>query len=508
MTPLRKIAASVIVVCALFSSACSKDPAADPAAADERLTEIYQKKVLEFSPCERTSTTQAASLVSESRCMMYQRPENPDDANGRQITLQVMVIPSLQSNPALDPLVILAGGPGQAATEMANLGLIFSKIRQTRDIVLLDQRGTGMLSPMRCIESPMKLTDMSTENLLQRQLETISACLGEMQADPRYYTTDIAIQDLESLRVYLGYQQMNLWGGSYGTRVALAFLQAYPASVRTTILDGVAPTAISLPLYIERDASRSLESVFDACAAEPSCAGHYPDLRMRFDALSERFKKPQVISVADPVTGEALTISADIDWLHGALRSPLYGRVTQRLVPFIIEQAFAGNYAPLLSVSAINGGINEAMFLSVVCSEDVARLNQADFDQERAQPYKLKSQHLNVPVIEACKVWPTRTLPDSYFKPVVSDKPVLVFSGASDPVTPPSWGESILPGLSNAQHFIVDGFAHNTLGTRCTVEMITDFIETADLSALDSSCLSNIKRRPFFIGTGGSATHD
>nr|MBC8272925.1 alpha/beta hydrolase [Gammaproteobacteria bacterium] len=106
------------------------------------------------------------------------------------------------------------------------------------------------------------------------------------------------------------------------------------------------------------------------------------------------------------------------------------------------------------------------------------------------------------------KTWPSRALPASYFEPVVSEKPVLVFSGASDPVTPPSWGDSILPGLVNAQHFVVEGFAHNTLGTRCTVGMITDFVDTANFSALDSSCLSNIKRRPFFIGTGGSQLHD
>jgi pimeloyl-ACP methyl ester carboxylesterase len=329
-----------------------------------------------------------------------------------------------------------------------------------------------------------------------------------MEADPRFYTTDIAIQDLEALRMYLGYKQLNLWGGSYGTRVALAFLKAYPKSVRTIILDGVAPAAITLPLHIERDASRALERVFEACDAEPSCSNHYPNLRMHFDDLSARFEKPQIISVTDPVTGQKLTLSADIDWLHAALRSPLYGRMTQRLMPFIIEQAYAGHYAPLLSVSALDGGINSAMFLSVICSEDVARISQANFDQAQAQPYILKSRQLNIPIIEACKIWPSRALPASYFEPVVSDKPVLVFSGASDPVTPPSWGDSILPGLVNAQHFVVEGFAHNTLGTRCTVGMITDFVDTANFAALDSSCLSNIKRRPFFIGTGGSQRHD
>ncbi|MDC0939022.1 alpha/beta fold hydrolase [Pseudomonadales bacterium] len=504
MTALCKIAAPLLVVSMLCLSACSEAPD----GKDEILANLYDKRALEFEPCERASTTPAASLVSESRCMIFERPENPDLADGRQIPLQVMVIPSLQSNPVLDPLVILAGGPGQAATELANLGLIFNKIRQARDILLLDQRGTGKLSPMRCAEAPEKLTDLSTRNLLKLQTKTLDTCLSEMEADPRFYTTDFAIQDLEALRMYLGYKQLNLWGGSYGTRVALAFLKAYPESVRTIILDGVAPAAITIPLHIERDASRALERVFEACDAEPSCSNHYPNLRMHFDDLSARFEKPQIISVTDPVTGQKLTLSADIDWLHAALRSPLYGRMTQRLMPFIIEQAYAGHYAPLLSVSALDGGINSAMFLSVICSEDVARISQANFDLAQAQPYILKSRQLNIPIIEACKVWPSRALPASYFEPVVSDKPVLVFSGASDPVTPPSWGDSILPGLVNAQHFVVEGFAHNTLGTRCTVEMITDFVDTANFSALDSSCLSNIKRRPFFIGTGGSQRHD
>ena len=504
MTALCKIAARLIVASTLCLSACDEAPD----RKDEILADLHQKRALGFEACERTSTTQAASLVSESRCLTFARPENPDLTDGRQISLQVMVIPSLQSNPVLDPLVILAGGPGQAATELANLGLIFNKIRQARDILLLDQRGTGKLSPMRCTEAPEKLSDLSTRNLLQLQTETLNTCLTEMKADPQFYTTDIAIQDLEALRIYLGYKQLNLWGGSYGTRVALAFLKAYPKSVRTMILDGVAPATITLPLHVERDASRALERVFAACDAEPSCSNHYPNLRMYFDDLSARFEEPQMISVTDPVTGKELTFSADIDWLHAALRSPLYGRMTQRLVPFIIDQAYAGHYAPLLSVSALDGDINSAMFLSVICSEDVARISQADFDQAQAQPYKLKSRQLNIPIIEACKLWPSRALPASYFEPVVSDKPVLVFSGASDPVTPPSWGDSILPGLLNSQHFVLEGFAHNTLGTHCTVEMITDFVETADFSALDSSCLSNIKRRPFFIGTGGSERHD
>jgi pimeloyl-ACP methyl ester carboxylesterase len=493
-----------LTLCVLLSSSCSDQ---GRVLAPE-LTEAKQKRSLDFKTCERTSTTQSAGLVSESKCLIFERAENPADPDGRQIPLQVMVIPSLKSNSLADPLLILAGGPGQAATEMASLGLIFGKIRQDRDIVLLDQRGTGKLSPMRCSTTPDQISDLSLDNLLQVQTDLLNTCLLEMDASPQYYTTDIAIQDLEALRKYLGYEKFNLWGASYGTRVALAFLQAYPNSVRTTVIDGVAPSSMSLPLYIERDASRALDMIFEDCAAEPACSVHFPKLRQHFDELGKNLTTQQTLSLQDPVSNEPVTLSVDVDWLHASLRSPLYSRVAQRLVPFIIEQAYEGNFAPLLSVSAIEGDLNEAMFLSVVCSEDVAQISPFEMSQERAKPYTLKSRHLNIPILEACKQWPKRALDKAYFEPTISDKPVLIFSGASDPVTPPSWGDSVMLGLSNSRHLVVEGFAHNTLGSNCTIDIITDFINTADSTKLDATCLSNIKRRPFYVGTGGSTSDD
>lgn len=504
-TSAKRTTFSLLITCCILLNVSCSDHGG---SLNPEFAETKQKRTLDFKTCTRNSTTQAAGLVSESRCLIFERAENPDDPEGRQIPLQVMVIPALKSNSLADPLVILAGGPGQAATEMANLGLIFAKIRQDRDIVLLDQRGTGKLSPMRCSTTPDQINDLSLANLLAVQAELLDTCLLEMDASPQYYTTDIAIQDLEALRKYLGYEKLNLWGASYGTRVALAFLQAYPNSVRTTIIDGVAPSSLSLPLYIERDASRALDMIFDDCAAEPACSANFPKLQQHFDELSKNLITQQTLSLHDPVSNEPITLSVDVDWLHSSLRSPLYSRVAQRLVPFIIEQAYEGNYAPLLSVSAIEGGINEAMFLSVVCSEDVAQISPAKILQEQAKPYSLKSRHLNVPVLEACKRWPKREIASSYFEPTVSDKPVLIFSGASDPVTPPSWGDSVMPGLSNSRHLVVEGFAHNTLGSSCTIDMITHFIDTADFSTLDTTCLSNIKRRPFYIGSGGSTSDD
>ena len=392
-----------------------------------------------------------------------------------------MVLPSLKSASTADPLVILAGGPGQAATDMARLGQIFRTLRQDCDIVLLDQRGTGKLSPMQCQTSQDQLTDLSLDHALSVQTGILNRCLAEMDASPEYYTTDLAIADLEALRIYLGYAQFNLWGASYGTRVALAFLKAYPDSVRTVVIDGVAPAELLMPLYIERDASRALDKIFEDCSADPDCATRFPELVQHFLDLGQRLSEAQTLALNDPLTDQPLSLTVDRDWLHSALRTPLYGRATQRLVPFIIEQAYQGNYAPLLSVSSLDGDISEAMFLSVICSEDVARIDPGKLALEQAEPYSLKSRLLNIPVIEACKLWPTRVIPQSFFDPVVSSKPVLIFSGDLDPVTPPTWGDSVMPGLSNSRHLIVEGFAHNTLGSVCTIDMITKFIDSTDL---------------------------
>lgn len=502
---MRKVTVGQLGVFILGLSICFGTEAQENPQQLQSLKALHKQRIEELGLCERTSATNFPEIVAESRCMEFEVLENPEDPAGRKISLKIMVIPALTPDPALDPVVILAGGPGQAATDMVMLARVFNRARQQREILLVDQRGTGTLSPLQCDIEEDDSVIYSVEGLLAYQEENLPKCLAQMDAAPQYYTTDIAMQDLESIRQYLGYSQFNLWGGSYGTRAALAFLQAYPDSTRSVILDGVAPPTIALPNFVERDASAALEKVFTDCEAQESCAAAYPDLKQHYDALLDSLSEPKDITVFDGLDNSSQEMSINKDMVMALLRFTLYSREAQRLTPYLIEQAYSGNFQPLVGIASPGDGINQFMMMSVLCSEDYSLIQSGQFDQQNKQNYRIHSDLFTDTMLAACEMWPKRQVAQEYFEPVVSDKPVLVFSGAFDPVTPQSWGDLVAKTLSSSRHFVVDGFAHNTMNSPCAIDILNDFVESATVDSIESECLKSLKRRPFFVNAGGAA---
>lgn len=468
-----------------------------------------------FESCPRNATTVLAGMVAESLCTHFSVPEDYAEPDGRRIDLKVMVIPSLNDLPEPDPLFLLAGGPGQAATDLVQAAQVFARLRTDRDIVLVDQRGTGELSPFDCQldEEEMRALearDPDFEETLAIQLDVLHECLAATDARPELYTTDIAMRDLDAVRDYLGYDRLNLWGASYGSRAALAYLQAYPDFTRTVIIDAIAPPALTLPLFTGRDASASLEAVFADCAADSQCSEAYPDLAAHYRELLARLATPEPVTV---------TVDSDFSTLEGSLaayeiqdflRQVLYSREAQRLVPLIIEQAWAGNYRPVFALASQYGEaqINQGMFLSVICSEDYSRLSAARLEAEAGVDYLIESELFTRFVLEACAFWPKRQVPDAYFEPVTADRPVLIFSGALDPVTPPQWGDLVHASLPDAEHLVLEGFGHGTLLTQCTAGIMHDFIDSGALEGLDTGCTGTFRRRPFLVTPGGSTLAD
>lgn len=494
--------------------ACEQD-ASQQSLAREAFLQKRDAVLAEFGPCDRDAGTVLATLVAESLCTVFSVPENYDDPQGRQVDLKLMVIPALSDFPESDPLFLLAGGPGQAATDLVQAAQVFSRTRTERDIVLLDQRGTGELSPFDCQLSEeeteaLERRDPPFEEVLTIQLDVLRKCLSETQADPAYYTTDIAMRDLDQVRDTLGYSQINLWGASYGSRAALAYLRGYPEHTRTVIIDAIAPTALKLPLYNERDVSASLEAVMNDCAQSRECHAAFPALRDHYLELLEHLQTPQPLTYVDYSDYSRLDISLDAYEFQGFLRQVLYSREAQRLLPLIIEQAWEGNYEPVFALAGqyAQAQINQGMFLSVICNEDVTFISKDELEAENASSYLIKSDMFNRFVLEACAFWPVREIPDDYFEPVIENKPVLIFSGALDPVTPPVWGELVHDALPNSEHYVLEGFGHGTLFTTCTSAMMNTFIETASFEALDSNCIETFVRRPFFVTPGGSRMPD
>ena len=495
--------ATLLVLCLL--SACQPETSTYQQKMNHLLSR-QQMLAADFTDCPRTSTTAFPQLVSNARCLYFERPENPDDPGARTLRLKVMVLPAVRSRPEPDALVILVGGPGQAASEAGLMpAQVLARARQYRDVILLDQRGTGELSPFDCEFVDESLApDAGLEELLVVQARMLGNCLGSIQARPEFYTTDIAVADLEALRTHLGYSALNLWGGSYGTRVALAYLAAWPQHTRSVVLDGVAPPAIRLPLYVARDASAALERVFSQCESDPACNARFPELRQEFASLLEQLEEPRQISLQNFRSGETEDVRVDASLLRVLVRSLLYSRESDRLLPMLISRFNAGDFQGLSTLLETEADINQGMFLSVVCSEDVSLITAQERQQALAEGSLLGTEYLVTPTLAACEQWPRRPLEPGYFDAVQSDVPALIFSGALDPVTPPRWGEEVAEGLSNARHFVVDGVAHITLPYGCVGELVSDFVNDPDPQALDAQCLDELQPRPFFLDYGGS----
>lgn len=457
-----------------------------------------------FGACPRDSDTVLPGLVASSRCATFRTPENPDAPDGRQLDLQVMIVPAIRPLPEPDPFVILVGGPGQAATVDALQVLpAFERIRRDRDILLVDQRGTGKLSPFDCEFAEDDSLQQSSELLLEHQTRQLQACLDRVDADPRYYTTDLAVRDLDTIRDWLGYSALNVWGVSYGTRVALMYLKYFPEYTRTVVIDGVAPPGI-LPLEAARDGKRALDRVLALCREESRCASAFPQLLEHYGELRDRYSEAVEIDLRDPNDGTVTSIELRTEYIEALLFQMLYSREATRLIPLFIEQLHAGNLQPLTWVNNTSSGINVPMHYSVICSEDVPLIPDAELAAAANDADVFVYDLLVLPRVEGCNIWPARELPAEFFAPVSSDKPVLIFSASQDPVTPRRWGDRVAETLSNSLHLVADGVGHGTFAYGCSAELIGEFVATAGFATLDTDCIDSLAERPFFTTFGGS----
>ncbi|MEY4634825.1 MAG: hypothetical protein RJA55_623 [Acidobacteriota bacterium] len=432
--------------------------------------------------------------------------ENRATKQGRQVDLNIVLLPALRADAAPDPLFFLAGGPGQGAAQMAKgLREMFRQVLTDRDLVLVDQRGTGKSHPLECADE-----DDSLKALGRTEADAIALlkqCLAGYDADVRLYTTAIAMDDLDDVRAFLGYEQINLYGGSYGTRAGLVYLRQHGDRVRTAVLDGVAPTNMRLPLFFPRDLQRALDLLLADCAANAACHTTYPNLPARLGALMARLEKaPPTVAVVHPRTGERGDVTMTARLLANVLAGALYSPMASSLIPALIERAEQNDFQGLLALASIgdNGrpaNMSVGMQLSVICAEDAPRIPPAEVAKESTGslfgPYVMRLQQ------DACDFWPRGEVADAFYEPVTSAVPTLVMSGALDPVTPPVWGDEIARHLSNATHLVMPGTGHTAGGTGCGLRIIRDFLTKGDAEGLDTSCMANVKRPPFFVTPAG-----
>ncbi|MDX1383188.1 MAG: alpha/beta fold hydrolase [Thermoanaerobaculia bacterium] len=442
-------------------------------------------------------------------------------AAGRRIGLEVAVFPALATDPEPDPLFFLAGGPGQSAVAISRSAAgLFRKIRENRDLVFVDQRGTGDSNPLECPEELLSEEERESLELfpgddlapnLRRDVlaKLLARCRESLDADLRLYTTPIAMDDLDDVRAALGYERINLYGGSYGTRAALIYMRRHPERVRSAILDGAAPTAIRLPMFMAPDAQRALDRLLADCRDDEGCREAFPSLAEDLaTVLDDLGAEPRRVEARHPTSGEQLELAVTRDLFAGMLRNILYSPTLASLAPVMIRQALDGSFDTFLALSLGLTGRSETslamgMMLSVLCAEDLPRLDRAAAVGE-AEPTFLGAALVDQ-FAEACADWPVGELPEGYWEPVASAVPTLVLSGDLDPVTPPRWGEEVVGHLSAGRHLVGPGAGHGVISTSCVPDLAADFVAAGTAEGLDASCLERGRRPPFFLSTAGPA---
>ncbi|MDX1563060.1 MAG: alpha/beta fold hydrolase, partial [Gammaproteobacteria bacterium] len=441
-----------------------------------------------------------------AQCAELVVPLDHSDSNSPSVALFVARVPATTATPEPDPLVLINGGPGGSSVDLylQNRGA-FAPVLRDRDIVLLDQRGTGRsLSGLDCdLPEDFELVTSTRDEIRA----IVDACIAEFPFDPRFFTTSVAVEDLELLRQTLGVDEWNIYGISYGTRVAQHYLRRHGEHVRTMILDGVVPAELTLGPAIATDAQTALDAIFARCAASAPCAARFASLRGQFDELRQRFDNGSIeVFIDDPVTGEPTSLVLDESHLQGVVRLMSYSDATVALLPLVIDETYRGNYRPLaaqaeLQIQAVSDSIGFAMHNSVVCTEDAPYF-------DRVSNPDATWLYLGTTVVDGlraiCESWPAGVIDDDFKDAVESARPVLLLSGEHDPVTPPSYAERVIDaGLTNARHIVGPAQGHGLAGVGCMPRLIREFIETADLEALDSDCVDAEPPMPFFLNFQG-----
>jgi pimeloyl-ACP methyl ester carboxylesterase len=486
-----KTSTAILALLGLFAVACR--------AADAPLA---------LSPCQIQHPARVTVINAE--CGTLHVPENPQDAKGRTIGLRIAKVRAISQRKIADPLFLIAGGPGSAASDLyAQAAPVFARILRDRDIVLLDQRGTGQSNALLC--------ELDEEELLRNSGDAIEAetkrCLDSLSshADVAYYTTSVAVQDLDRVRAALGYERINLYGSSYGTRVAQHYLRKFPSHTRSVILDGVVPPDTALGPAIALDAERALTSIFERCTRDAACRKHFGDPAVGYRALRAALQaKPVKGNLSDPTTGEPEEIEFGSLHLATVLRLATYSSEEAAVLPLAIDLAHRnGNFTPLagqflLMSRRVGDQLAYGMHNSVVCTEDVPFYRPGDINRSELAATFLGTTQLDA-LQNICKLWPRGPLDADLREPVRSDVPVLLLSGGNDPVTPPASAEQARRLLSNSMHVVLKDLGHGQLVAPCVDRVMADFVNRAAVKGLDVSCTRSAGPMPFFISPAGPA---
>ncbi|HEU5468672.1 MAG TPA: alpha/beta fold hydrolase [Steroidobacteraceae bacterium] len=436
-------------------------------------------------------------LEEPARCGELTVPENPDRPDGRKITVAFAVLPATGGPALRDPIVPLFGGPGERTIdEAAYLARQFAGLRRNRDLLLVDQRGVGRSSALNCdLFDPNDPAPNFRDFIPPKAAETCARELSA-RADLTQYGYLRFAEDLERIRKVLGYSQLNLHAGSYGTRAAQVYMRYFPEGLRTVVLWSVVPPDVVSPLTMAKASQAQFEATFRACEADAACRAAYPNLRKEFDAVLARLEAGKVRAAIPGAAEAVLGRGRAVEWM----RSKLYRPRTSADLPWLIHQAHEGDWSPFFEgILEQSKQVDEAyalgLWFSITCSDDVAFLREEDIAPATSgtylEDYRVRQQQA------ACRSWPKATLPPGYREPLRSAIPTMFVSGDRDAATPLSFTDRVAPGFSNRVEVVLRGQGH-TEWNDCVDRAYVKFVESGSASGIDPACPA-MPRPPFRV---------
>jgi pimeloyl-ACP methyl ester carboxylesterase len=450
------------------------------------------------APKPATRACHLPGVTDSLRCVSIDVPLDHSRPGGDKLKLHVTIAPAHRQGTRGDPLFVLAGGPGEAGSDVAMvLPTAFGRVRATRDIVFIDQRGTGRSGKLDCKSKP------EHERMSEDQLEAeLRACIAATKAPFAAYTTEAAARDIELVRTALGYKTVNVFGGSYGTRLGQAYARLYPQSVRSLVLDGVAAPDQVIPAGA-KDAQAALDKLFAQCARDAGCSKTYPSLRAEFDGLVGKLEAaPIKLNLPDPRTAQPVEVTMTAARFLGTVHNLLYSPAEARRLPFLVHNAAKGNWRPFVARQNLmgdfggEGHIATLLHFAVVCAEDVPRMTPELLQSDAGKLTKTLADQMP----RICKAMNVPVVP--YKAPARIETPALLLSGALDPVTPPHRAETAAKYMSRAQHVVADNVGHGVSSMGCAPRLLRAFLDKPQ-EKLDASCMKEIPPPTFQLGSFG-----
>jgi pimeloyl-ACP methyl ester carboxylesterase len=425
-------------------------------------------------------------VAEKARCGRFEVPENPGRPEGRRISIAVAVLPATGGRATKDPIVILNGGPGEETIATASYFVEWLRdLRSDRDLLLVDQRGTGQSASLRCdLYSDNEQSENLRHFIVPASVERCRKSL-ESRADLTQYSYLHFARDLEQVRRELGYGPMNLFAGSYGTRAAQHILRAYPASVRTVYMGSAVPVDVAIPLPLAKAGQGALEKTFAACDAEPACHAAFPDPRGDFR---------RALALAN---GKALSRGRFAEWV----RSRLYRPFMAIELPAYFHEAASGDFtrinaAVLENAQSRDTAVSIGLFFSITCADDIPFIAEEEIAPATAGTsigdFRVREQQA------ACRLWPRAAVPADLRAPVHSSVPTLFVSGDTDPASPLWFNTRVAPNFTNRAEVVVAGHGH-TEWSPCISDLYARLVRSGSVEGIRGATCPAVPWPPFVI---------